>query len=63
MQVIRNIFDLVADAALMRHPIQMAVQRLFQSLAPVTDDQLRRLFRHPFGVQGPRALRKQHDVK
>src|SRR5262249_4799733 len=52
VQVIRNVFDLVEDAALMRHPIQMAVERLFEPLAPVTDDQLGGLFRHPLGIQG-----------
>ena len=48
-----SVFDLVEDTALMRHPIQMALQRLFEPWAPVTDDQLGGLFRHPFGVQGP----------
>ena len=37
----------------MRHPIQMAVQRLFKSLGPVTHYQLGRLFRDPLGVEGP----------
>ena len=45
LQVIRNVFDLVEDTALMRHPIQMAIQRLFEPLASVTDDQLGGLFR------------------
>src|SRR5215813_6102866 len=53
LQVIRNVFDLVKDTALMRHPIQMDIQRLFKPLAAVTDDQFGRVFRHPFGVQGP----------
>src|SRR5215471_715309 len=52
-QVIRNVFDLVEDTALMRHPIQMAVQRLCEPRAPITHDQLGGLFRHPLGVQGP----------
>src|SRR5215475_12080411 len=37
LQVIRNVFDLVKDTALMRHPIQMDIQRLFKPLAAVTD--------------------------
>jgi hypothetical protein len=51
--VIRNVFDLVENTALMRHPREMAVQCLFEPRAPVTDDQLGGLFRHPFGIQGP----------
>src|SRR5215468_2766888 len=52
-QVISNSLDLVKDAALVRHPIEMLIERLLKPLSPIADHKLGRLLGHPFGRELP----------
>src|SRR2546428_12526851 len=46
--------DLVKDAALVRHPIEMVIERTLKSLSPIADYQLGCLLGHPFGRELPK---------
>lgn len=49
---IRHVFALVDETVLMRHPREMAVERLGQALGALTDHPWGRCFRHPCGLPG-----------